>query len=278
MTQCLPEDIVKRYRRDGILTPLNCVHTAEAAKLLSHLSALEAREGGKLTKATSQKPYLLLPWLADLIRHPAILDPVQDLLGPDILCWGGGFFAKDPGDRNYVSWHQDSTYWGLSTPDVVTAWIAFTPSTVLSGCMRVIPGSHLGEQLPHRDTFADRNLLSRGQEIAVDVDESKALDVVLEAGQMSLHHVRIVHGSGPNRSRYRRIGMAIRYIATHVRQTAGDRDSATLVRGTDRYGHFELEPRPRIEFDPEVVAFHEAMRERTNQILYRGAERRSNLP
>src|SRR4029077_19544658 len=103
-------------------------------------------------------------------------------------------------------WHQDSTYWGLSTPDVVTAWVAFTPSTVESGCMRVIPGSHLVDQLPHRDTFARHNLLSRGQEVAVEVDETKAQDVVLQPGEMSIHHVRLVHGSNVNRSSHRRIG------------------------------------------------------------------------
>ena len=77
-----------------------------------------------------------------------------------------------------MSWHQDATYWGLSAPDVVTAWVAFTPSTVESGCMRVVPGTHT-RQVPHKDTFAENNLLSRGQEIAVDVDEDDAVDVVL---------------------------------------------------------------------------------------------------
>ncbi|MGH7187143.1 MAG: phytanoyl-CoA dioxygenase family protein, partial [Pseudomonadota bacterium] len=163
--------------------------------------------------------------------------------------------------------------WGLSTPDVVTAWVAFTPSTVESGCMRVIPGSHLVDQLPHRDTFADGNLLSRGQEVAVKVDEGKALDVVLEPGQMSLHHVLIVHGSGPNRSHHRRIGYSIRYVAAHVSQISGVRHSATLVRGADRFGNFDHEPAPRFDFDPDAVAYHDALAERLEKILYRGAKR-----
>jgi non-haem Fe2+, alpha-ketoglutarate-dependent halogenase len=129
------------------------------------------------------------------------------------------------------------------------------------------------DQLPHRDTFAEHNLLSRGQEVAVEVDESKAHDVVLEPGQMSLHHVRLVHGSGINRSMHRRIGFAIRYVATHVRQTSGVRDSATLVRGVDRYNHFEPEPMPRFDFDPDTVAFHAAMAQRLEKILYSGAKR-----
>jgi ectoine hydroxylase-related dioxygenase (phytanoyl-CoA dioxygenase family) len=139
----------------------------------------------------------LLAWVNDIIRDPRVLDPVESLLGPDILCWASGFFAKQPGDGTFISWHQDATYWGLSSPDVVTAWIALTPSTPESGCMRVVPGTHRA-QIAHRDTFAKKNLLSRGQEIAAAVDEREAVDVVLAPGQMSLHHVLIVHGSNPS--------------------------------------------------------------------------------
>jgi len=140
--------------------------------------------------------------------------------------------------------------------------------------MRVIPGTHREPQLPHRDTFHKDNLLSRGQEIEVAVDERQAVDVVLQPGQMSLHHVRIVHGSEPNRASYPRTGYAIRYVATHVRQVVGERDSATLVRGVDTYGHFEHEPRPRADFHPDAVAYHQAMHQRTTDILYAGAAQR----
>jgi non-haem Fe2+, alpha-ketoglutarate-dependent halogenase len=273
MTKKLSPEVVKTYQREGILDPLPAVPASEASRLLQLFEQYEPHVGGKATGNAPKKPHLLLPWLNDLLRDRRIVDPVEDLIGPDILCWAANFFSKDPGDQNYVSWHQDGTYWGLSTPDVVTAWVAFTPSTVESGCMRVIPGSHLVDQLPHRDTFAEHNLLSRGQEVAVEVDESKAHDVVLEPGQMSLHHVRLVHGSGINRSMHRRIGFAIRYVATHVRQTSGIRDSATLVRGVDRYNHFEPEPMPRFDFDPDTVAFHAAMAERLEKILYSGAKR-----
>src|SRR5262249_57420913 len=112
---------------------------------------------------------------------PAILDAVGDVIGPDILVWSSSFFIKEPRDGAYVSWHQDATYWGLSEPDVVTAWIALTPSTVESGAMRMVPGTH-HEQVAHHDTFAPGNLLSRGQEIAVEVDEARAVDVVLQPG------------------------------------------------------------------------------------------------
>ena len=137
--------------------------------------------------------------------------------------------------------------------------------------MRVVPGSHLKDQLPHKDTFAADNLLSRGQEVAVTVDERQAVDIVLRPGEMSLHHVRLIHGSEPNRAAHRRIGFAIRYIPTHLRQTVGGKDSATLVRGTDSHGNFHPEPRPRSDRDPDCVAYHRDMLAKTQAILYAGA-------
>jgi len=168
-----------------------------------------------------------------------------------------------------VSWHQDSTYWGLSSPEVATAWVALTPSDAENGAMAVIPGSHTIDQVPHRDTFDRHNLLTRGQEIAVEVDESRSVLLDLRPGEMSLHHVRLVHGSAPNPSGDRRIGFAIRYIPTAIRQLEGE-DSATLVRGTDRFHHFAPEPRPESEMAPEMLALHKQIAERSARILYRG--------
>ena len=152
---------------------------------------------------------------------------------------------------------------------MVTAWVAFTRANAGNGAMEVMPGSHKLDQIPHRDTFAKHNLLTRGQEIAVEVDQSRAVRLDLEPGEISLHHVRLVHGSPPNTSDDRRIGFAIRYIPTHVRQLFGT-DSASLVRGEDRYGHFELEARPKRDMDPDMLALHQAITERNAKILYRG--------
>src|SRR5262249_5879183 len=154
----------------------------------------------------------------DLVRHPRILDAVEDLYGPDILCWTTNFFIKEKANPAFVSWHQDSTYWGLSQPDVVTACVAFTRANAGNGAMEVIPGSHKLDQIPHRDTFAKHTLLTRGQEIAVEVDHSQPVRLDLEPGEISLHHVRLVHGSPPNTSDHRRIGFAIRYIPTYLPQ------------------------------------------------------------
>ncbi len=273
MGKLLNESEIASYRERGIHFPLRAYAPSAMADLQSRLAATRAMLGGRFAGPMNQKPHLLFPWLAEMVRHPRVLDAVEDALGtPDLLCWASAFFAKDAGDGAFVSWHQDATYWGLSSPDVVTAWVALTPSTVESGCMRVVPGSHL-RQLEHKDSFQEKNLLTRGQEIAAAVDEADAVDVVLEPGEFSLHHVLIVHGSAANRAALPRIGFAIRYIPTSLRQTSGIRDTATLVRGTDRHGNFDHEAAPRADLDPAAVAQHAAIFADKMKILYRGAAR-----
>ncbi|MGE0798150.1 MAG: phytanoyl-CoA dioxygenase family protein [Lautropia sp.] len=255
MQKRLDDEQVRRYRDDGIVFPLTAFEPGVAAAYLQKLQDQERQEGGKLTSSSNRKPHLLMPWLDELIRTPRILDAVEDLIGPNILCWTSSFFAKNARDPGFISWHQDATYWGLSTSDVLTAWVALTDSSIDNGCMQVVPGSHKA-QIEHRDTFRPDNMLSRGQEIAVDVAPEQALPVLLEPGQFSIHNVLIIHGSEPNRSDRRRVGIAIRYIPTHVQQVLGVRDSAMLVRGIDEYGHFEPEARPRMPFDEAAIAQH----------------------
>jgi hypothetical protein len=267
--KALTEAAVRQYQELGYWSPVPALTPAEAAALMDRLEAFEAG-AGRLAGKLRHKPHLLFTWLNDLIRHERILDAVQDVLGPDILCWGTSFFIKEPRTRSFVSWHQDSTYWGLDPADVMTAWVAFTDSNAANGAMRVIPGTHLLDQVPHQDTFSPENLLSRGQEIAVDVDARQAVMMPLRAGEMSLHHVRLIHGSDPNPSDTRRVGLAIRYIPTHVRQVAGARDSATLVRGVDRFGHFVAEERPDADMSPAAQAYHAAITGEHGAILMRG--------
>ena len=268
----LTEADARNYRDLGYCAPVPALARTEANHLRAMLEAFEA-SGSGMQGAVRHKPHLLFTWLNDLIRHPRILDAVEDIIGPDILCWGTSFFIKERRDPSYVSWHQDSTYWGLEPPEIVTAWVAFTDSTAANGAMRVIPATHKLDQVPHQDTFAPQNLLSRGQEIMVDVDERKAVMLELAAGEMSLHHVRLIHGSDPNPSDDRRIGFAIRYIPTHVRQVAGSHDSATLVRGEDRHHHFQLEQRPDFDMSPDAIAHHAAITGAHAQILMRGTSR-----
>jgi len=263
-----------QYDRDGYLSPIRIMSTEQADTLRQRLEDFERTQGGPLKGSLRHKTHLLFTWLNELIRNDKILDAVEDLHGSDLLCWTTNFFIKEARDPAFVSWHQDSTYWGLSQPDVVTAWVALSASNEASGAMEVIPGSHLMDQVPHRDTFSENNLLTRGQEVAVEVDQTKATAVVLQPGEMSLHHVRIIHGSAPNASAERRIGFAIRYIPTSVRQINGE-DSATLVRGTDVFNTFEHEPHPSRDFDPEFIAIHQAIAARSARILYKGTGVRS---
>jgi non-heme Fe2+,alpha-ketoglutarate-dependent halogenase len=259
---------IRQYQEHGYYAPVRALSTTEAADVRRHLEDYE-RVGGGLSGPLRHKTHLLFTWLNDLVRHPGILDPVEDLIGPNILCWGTSFFIKEPRNPSFVSWHQDSTYWGLEPPDIVTAWVAISESTLENGAMRVIPGSHIGEQKAHRDTFAPDNLLSRGQEIAVDVDGSTAVDLVLQPGEMSLHHVRLIHGSEPNPSARRRIGFAIRYLPTHVRQTVGARDFATLVRGVDTHHNFDAEQRPQADMSQAARDFHARVTGANEQVLMR---------
>jgi non-heme Fe2+,alpha-ketoglutarate-dependent halogenase len=261
----LTPDQVAAYARDGYLAPLPAIDPGEVRTLRANFDALLAREGGRLSRPTNTRSHLLLKWVDDMIRDSRVLDPVESILGPDIFCWASGFFAKQPGDGAFISWHQDATYWGLSSNDVVTAWIALSPSTPETGCMRVVPGTH-AVQLKHRDTFDPNNLLSRGQEIAVEIDEARVVDIVLRPGEMSLHHVLIHHGSGTNRGSDARIGLAIRYIPTRLKQLSPMKDTAMLVRGVDRYGHFEHERRPACDFAPEAVAYHAEVQRLLNTI------------
>jgi hypothetical protein len=274
MPKLLSPEQIERYHQDGYISPIRVMSENEAARVRERLQEFESRTGGPLRGDLRHKAHLLFPWLADLVRNGNILDAVEDLYGGDLLCWTTNFFIKEARNPAFVSWHQDSTYWGLSEPDVVTAWVALTPSNEANGAMQVVPGTHAMDQIPHRDTFDKHNLLTRGQEIEVDVDAGNAVTLTLAPGEMSLHHVRLVHGSPPNPSGDRRIGFAIRYIPTRVRQTVGQ-DSATLVRGDDRFRHFELEPRPNAELAPEFLALHKRIAERNAQILYRGTEVKS---
>ncbi|HZA67049.1 MAG TPA: phytanoyl-CoA dioxygenase family protein [Geminicoccaceae bacterium] len=266
---------IRQYHEQGYLSPIRVLSPERAVANRRQLEAAEAANGGPFQGAMKQKPHLLFIWLDALVRDDAVLDAVEGVIGPNILCWASGFFTKEAHDPSYVSWHQDLTYWGLEPADIVTAWVALSPSTPESGCMRVVPGSHKQDVLPHTETFAEQNLLSRGQEVQVEVDEREAVDVVLQPGEMSLHHVKLIHGSGASRADDRRIGFAIRYVPTYVRQTAGAEDSALLVRGVDTYHHFLEETPPVADLDEAALAHHAAVTARAARILMRGTGKES---
>ena len=271
MPKLLSEDAVARYERDGYYFPIPVLSTDETRHYRQCLETFEAEHGGPMSGAYRSKSNMLFTWVNEIVRHPRVLDAVEDVLGPNILCWSTNFFIKEANDPAYVSWHQDSTYWGLDPVDVVTAWVALSDASIASGAMKFASGSHKIDQISHTDTFQGENLLSRGQVVDIEVNEDEACYAPLKPGEMSLHHVRLIHGSAPNTTDDRRIGLAIRYMATHVKQIHGQ-DSAMLVRGEDTYGHFESDPEPVVDLDEAAVAAHKLASDRVRNYLFKGAE------
>lgn len=269
MGRHLSEAQVRAYHDDGFVFPVDIFTQAEAAAYRARLEASEAAHGGV---NYTMKPYLAMT-LADALAHnEALLDAVEDILGPDLLIWDGAFIIKEPGDGRFVSWHQDLTYWGIGPAEgVVSVWLALSHAWPENGCMRAVPGSHRRGVMAHDDTFGEGNLLSRGQTIAGGLDESAAVDIVLAPGQMSLHHGLVAHGSNPNTANERRIGFNLQFIRPEVRQMHMDDDSAMLARGRDACGNFRPEPRPSTDFAPQSLAFARDIGERRQKMLFRGS-------
>ena len=282
-TKKLTEQQVAQYWRDGYIFPLDLMSRQEAQIWRQKLEQMEQdyREVKMPRTVNTYKrinAQCVMPFAYELASHPDLLDMVEGILGPDILIYGAEFFIKEASTPHIVSMHQDLTYWGLgATDNLVTAWIALSEVNQESGCMQFVAGSHNHQILPHEDTFSENNLLSRGQEIQVEVKEEEKTDIVLAPGQVSLHHGRTIHGSGPNSSDDRRIGFVIRYVNPKVMQEVAQKDYAMLVRGADRAQHFIHYAPPRTLFAPEHLALYEEMREAQKQAMMAGANKQSFL-
>ena len=211
--------------------------------------------------------------MLDRIVHDSrILDAVEDVIGPNILAAGSTLFIKEPDSQGFISWHQDARYAGMEPHNWVTGWLAISNVTEENGCMQMIPGSHIPPLRDHVDTYGEDNLLTRGQTVE-GIDESKAVTVPLRPGQFSLHHPRIVHGSGPNRSTERRIGFALQsYIATDVKQVLGDM-YVQQARGTDEFAYHPEAPRVQEAMTDAAVALRIDANKKLSDILYAGAEK-----
>jgi len=251
---------VEAYARDGFLSPNLALEPEEAAACLRRLETFEQTVGGPLTSEQTDARYrsrthVLLSWVHALTRHPAILDTVEDLIGPDILVYTSTWFIKEPESAAIAAWHQDATYFGLRPYVHVTAWLALTDATAENGCMEFLPESHHGGQRPHRAGVVAGSVNRAGQAIVGAVDDKPAVHAPLRAGEFSLHHTLCLHRSQPNRSAGRRIGLAISYVPTSVEHLGvKHKTPAMLVRGVDTYGHFDLEPAPNADMDAAARA------------------------
>ena len=259
MPKVLTEDRIAFYHDNGYLAPFDGVDPADASAMCEDLHAFERDEGMRASEIIV-KGHLCFRRSYEFSCHPGILDVVEDLIGPNIYALSSRFWMKPGRDGSYVSWHQDSAYFGLDPHELVTVWLALTDATPEMGCMKVIPGSHRGKAYSHEETFHEKNLLARGQVIH-DVDGMDFDYMPLKQGQFSCHHERIVHGSDANDTPVDRIGLGLFFIPTHVKSTIGRR-TACLVRGFDEYGYWDEDPVPNDRFDSEIIAHIRAASDR----------------
>jgi non-heme Fe2+,alpha-ketoglutarate-dependent halogenase len=261
MGKILTSEQIKSYHSNGFLCPYNVFTPAEAGQLSAKVVNIEARVGGELQAKFRVKAHLPFPWLCDVVRNERLLDAVEDIIGPDILCWGASFFAKKARDPRFISWHNDAFFYPYEPQETLSAWVSFNVANIESGCIHYIPGSHLEPDPVHVFKPEPANLASDGRTI-VGVDESLAVPALLAPGQVVFHHERVIHGSGPNNSDHPRIGFVIHYVAPHVRNKTADHDTAILCRGSDPSGYWLPDPEPTYDLDPECIRVLEEARAR----------------
>ena len=257
MPKRLTPEQVASFHRDGFITPVRVFSEQQAAEFRNEFEHIERAQGGALKGIARTKIYLRHPFLYRLATHPAILDMVEDLIGPDILLYQNAAWVKNAGEDSYVSWHQDNTYFGHEPCEVLSVWLALTPSRPESGSMRFLPGSHKRGMLPVHYQPTRANLLSSGQVAEFDPSAFTPVATSLSPGEASIHHAWMVHGSPANKGTGRRIGVTFVYHPPHLRQLGKVRTSALLVRGEDRYGNFDPEQPPVSAGDPQTIARHE---------------------
>lgn len=275
MTTALTDAQIAAFHRDGFLSPIDVMPEAEALEIRRALEDAEARWPEELSGQGRNNAHLTLRCLDRVVHDPRIVDVIRPLVGPDILVNATVLFIKEAHDPGFVSWHQDGRYMGFEPMAGVTAWLALSPSDQVSGCMRMLPGSHMDGIRVHEDTYGEDNILTRGQQIS-DLDESQAVDLVLRPGQMSLHNQQIAHASMPNRSDDRRIGFAIQsYMPPSMRQTLG-RSLVAHVAGAPVTAPHEALPRPLADMSADAIAARDEANRVYADILYHGAEQRRN--
>tara|TARA_B100000686_G_scaffold350895_1_gene448097 strand:+ start:1516 stop:2358 length:843 start_codon:yes stop_codon:yes gene_type:complete len=258
MTKFLTQEMVNSYYQNGFVWPIRVLAENIASNVRGRLEKIEKEMGGNFSGIYRSKFYLRYLWAYHLATTPAILDAVEDLIGPDILLYHNTTWFKKGGDQSYVTWHQDITYFGHEPPEVLSVWIALTHSTKANGCMQVLPDTHKLGPLPlATPDLSEKNLLPSGQLVDYNINSIEPIDITLKPGEASIHHACTIHGSRPNMSKERRMGITFCFHSPHIKQRGKKRTSALLVRGSDRHGHYEIEKPPTKHESPEAIAEHE---------------------
>lgn len=246
--------LIDQYNRDGYVVVRNVIDPSLVREASNHVEWLIQHNPGRRPELLGTDLISSDPFWVRLISDDRLLDVAQEFIGPNIALFASHYLSKPAGDGMPVLWHQDGSYWPLDPMEVVTLWLAVDDSTPENGCMRVIPGTqHLNlQQLKERKDVS--NVLNSEIDSAF-VDETKALDIILKAGDISVHHPNVIHGSNANTSPCRRCGLTIRYIPTTTRITQ-PWDCDFLLRGKAVPGINDYKPFPRYAADGKQMAFH----------------------
>lgn len=238
-----PAEALERYRRDGYVVFRDVVDAELLAEVNAHVEWLARRHPELPGEQLGHELMPGDPFWVRLVGDDRLLDIAEMFVGPDIALFASHYISKPPRSGQPVLWHQDGAFWPLEPMEVVTLWLAVDHSRPENGCVRVVPGSHEWDLAAMREAGEVANVL--GKEIDADVDESRAVDIVLEPGDVEVHHPNIVHGSNANTSPHRRCGLTIRYIPTSTRITADEQPypSAFHLRGDPGVNRYQ--PRPR---------------------------------
>lgn len=257
--KALTAEQVASFHHNGFLYPIPALSPDETAYFLGGVERLEAELGCPVAEADVKwrsHGYAHSPWFNELVRHPGILDAVEDVIGPDILVWTSTFFIKEPGSKTFAAWHQDGAFFGLEPNEQVCAWVALTDASREAGCMEML-SSRGAPRMLHHEAMGIKNSINRaGQTIVEPFDKRHPTAMALKAGEFSLHHELAVHRSAPNHAAHRRVGIGLNYVPPHVRVNSPVRLKAMLVRGEDRYGNFALIDPPSAERDAAALAAH----------------------
>ncbi len=269
----LSSNQLKQYKDEGFVSPINIFSKEKAKEIRNEIELIENKIPGELEKSGRYNAHLISPLLDEVTHNSKILDAVQSLIGENILVCGTTLFIKNPNEKGFVSYHQDAKYIGLEPHNWVTAWVAITDSNEKNGCMRMWSGSHKDNLKDHHQKFNEGNLLTRGQTINnVPIEETKPL--ILDAGQMSLHHPTVVHGSELNNSRDRRIGFVIQsYIGTNVKQVLGS-NGVQLARGSDEFNFHKKIGRPKSLMNKTDLNLKKQENQKLQDIFYNGSKKK----